>query len=128
MSDSLGPRPPTFMPGYDTSRGKSQYMNVGLVESPYPGKKGQGDWGPLQGGGVYYQPYNPTYPYPMNFSSEIPISQWPMLTYDQDIPLFIRKQDMKLHGVASVPPVHHNILPPSFNRGSCTPSYQQPKY
>lgn len=101
MSDSLGDRPRTFMPGYDTTAGKTRYMNVGYVKSPFPGKEGVGDWGPLQGGGVYYQPYNPTYPYPMNFSSEIPVSQQPTLCYAQDIPNFIRKQDMAIHGCSS---------------------------
>ena len=56
---------PGFMKGYDTSVNKTQYMNVGWVESPYPGKTGEGDWGPQQGGEVYYRPANHTYPYPM---------------------------------------------------------------
>jgi hypothetical protein len=114
MTDSLGPRPFDFMPGYTNAR-HPQYMNIGYVKSPYPGKTGEGDWGPLQGGGIYYQPNNPTYPYPMNFSSSIPVSEQPTLAYEQDIPRFIRRQDMLKHGVAVVntPPESNKIS----NRG-----------
>lgn len=124
MSDSLGPRPYTFMPGYDTTRGKSRYMNVGYVESPYPGKKGEGDWGPLQGGGVYYQPYNPTYPYPLNYASSIPKSEQPLLTYAQDIPTYLRAEDMAIHGVSDrkAPPDSNKV--PNY---MSSPSYQRNK-
>ena len=92
MSDSYGPRPFDFMPGYP-NRKPQQYMNLGLVKSPYPGKTGVGDYGPLQGGEVYYRPHNPTYPYPMDFNSN---SQGPLLAYDQDIPQTIRRADQQL--------------------------------
>lgn len=92
MSDSLGPRPFDFMPGYRNTNSQ-QYMNLGYVSSPYPNKTGEGDYGPLQGGGVYYRPHNPTYPYPMDFNSD---SQGPALAYAQDIPRFIRREDQAL--------------------------------
>ncbi len=41
---SQKPRPPTFVKGYPTST--QQYHNIGYRTSPYPGKKGQGDYGP----------------------------------------------------------------------------------
>lgn len=89
MSDSYGSRPFDFMPGYP-NRKPQQYMNIGMVKSPYPDKTGVGDYGPLQGGGVYYRPENPTYPYPMDFNSD---SQGPALAYAQDIPIRLREQD-----------------------------------
>ena len=92
MSDSLGPRPFDFMPGYP-NRKPQQYMNLGMLKSPYPDKTGVGDYGPLQGGEIYYRPHNPTYPYPMDFNSE---SQGPTLAYAQDIPKFIRREDQAL--------------------------------
>lgn len=92
MSDSLGPRPFDFMPGYPNMK-PQQYMNLGMIKSPYPGKEGVGDYGPQQGGEVYYRPHNPTYPYPMDFNSE---SQGPKLAYAQDIPRFIRREDQAL--------------------------------
>lgn len=93
MSDSLGPRPFDFMPGYTNTK-QTQYMNMGYVSSPYPGKTGQGDYGPLQGGGIYYRPENPTYPYPMDFNT-IPWARDPppKLAYAQDIPIFLRRKD-----------------------------------
>jgi hypothetical protein len=42
------------------------YQNLGFLQSPYPGKVGEGDYGPLQGGQTYYRPGNPTYPYGMD--------------------------------------------------------------
>ena len=92
--DSLGPRPYDFMKGYTDLRFRP-YMNVGYVSSPYPGKTGQGDYGPLQGGGVYYRPGNPTYPYLMDFSPYNPHP--PTLAYAQDIPLYNRRIDMETH-------------------------------
>lgn len=89
MSDSLGPRPYDFMPGYPNNS-PQKYMNIGFVSSPYPGKTGQGDYGPLQGGGVYYRPDNPVYPYPMDFDKN---GNGPELNYAQDIPRFIRRED-----------------------------------
>jgi hypothetical protein len=92
MSDSLGPRPFDFMPGYP-NRKPQQYMNLGMLKSPYPGKTGVGDYGPTQGGGIFYRPHNPTYPYPMDFNSN---GEGPMLAYDQDIPKFLRREDQAL--------------------------------
>jgi len=92
--DSNGPRSYDFMKGY-VNQHHRQYMNVGYVSSPYPGKTGMGDYGPLQGGGVYYRPENPTYPYLLDFSPYNPFP--PMLAYDQDIPLCNRRIDMAIH-------------------------------
>jgi hypothetical protein len=58
-------RPFDFIQGFRNTN-QQQYMNIGYVSSPYPDKTGQGDYGPLQGGGVYYRPENPVYPYPMD--------------------------------------------------------------
>jgi len=59
-------RPPDFMPGYPNPEGE-KYHNIGFLSSPYPGKKGGGDWGPIQKHtGVYYTPYNPTYYTPLD--------------------------------------------------------------
>jgi hypothetical protein len=91
--DSNGPRPYDFMPGYP-NRKPQQYMNVGYVMSPYPNKVGEGDWGPTQGGGIYYNVWNPTYPYPMNFDPRNP--SIPTLAYAQDIPLANRRSDLEL--------------------------------
>lgn len=91
MSDSYGPRPFDFMPGYP-NRKPQQYMNLGMIQSPYPDKTGVGDYGPQQGGEVYYRPHNPTYPYPMDFNSN---SQGPKLAYAQDIPISLRAQDQE---------------------------------
>lgn len=55
----------TFMPGYIDPRHR-RYMNIGYVRSPYPGKVGEGDYGPSQGGEVYYRPENPVYYVPMD--------------------------------------------------------------
>ncbi len=90
--DSLGRRPFDFMPGYK-NKNFQQYMNVGMVKSPYPGKVGVGDYGPLQNGGVYYRPHNPTYPYPMDFNSD---SQGPHLAYAETIPTYNRRNDQNL--------------------------------
>jgi hypothetical protein len=68
----------------------TQYMNVGYVSSPYPGKEGWGDYGPLQGGEIYYRPANATYPYPM-WGSDYP-GQNP---YPGNFPLYIRQQQGK---------------------------------
>jgi hypothetical protein len=92
--DSTGPRAQDFMKGYVDQRHRS-YMNVGFVSSPYPGKVGMGDYGPLQGGGVYYRPENPTYPYLPDFSRYNPYP--PSLAYAQDIPKCNRDVDMALH-------------------------------
>ncbi len=85
--DSTGPRRYDFMRGYVDTR-KRQYMNVGFASSPYPGKEGMGDYGPLQGGGVYYRPGNPTYPYLLDFSRYNPFP--PTGSYDQDVPSYNR--------------------------------------
>lgn len=92
--DSNGPRGQTFMKGY-TDQHHRQYMNIGYRSSPYPGKTGVGDYGPTQGGGVYYRPGNPTYPYLLDFSPYNP--RPPTLAYDQDIPLCNRQIDMAIH-------------------------------
>lgn len=102
--DSLGPRPYDFMKGYDTKPRSTKYMNLGFVSSPYPGKTGVGDYGPTQGGGVYYNPWNPTYPYPLDFpdcgSTPQARGVYPgtpnediSASYAQDIPEFIRASD-----------------------------------
>ena len=89
--DSTGPRPPDFMRGYPNLN-PQQYMNVGFVSSPYPGKVGHGDYGPRQGGEIYYVPRNPTYPYPMDFNCP-PLFYPPYQTYyDQDIPQYLRRR------------------------------------
>lgn len=46
-------RPFEFMKGYTDTKNR-KYMNLGLGLSPYPGKVGHGDYGPHQGGGLYY--------------------------------------------------------------------------
>jgi len=92
--DSTGPRGRDFMGGYVNQR-QRQYMNLGYISSPYPGKVGVGDYGPLQGGGVYYRPANPTYPYLLDFSPYNPFP--PTLAYDQDIPECNRRIDMATH-------------------------------
>lgn len=48
-------RPFEFMKGYTDTKNR-KYMNLGLGTSPYPGKVGHGDYGPHQGGGLYYRP------------------------------------------------------------------------
>lgn len=90
--DSNGPRPFDFMAGYP-NRKPQQYMNLGFLTSPYPGKTGVGDWGPGQGGEVYYTPQNRTYPYLMDFDPRMPKPK-PVLAYDQDIPLANRNADL----------------------------------
>jgi hypothetical protein len=65
LTDTYGPRPYDFMKGF-TNKRAPQYMNIGYIVSPYPGKTGEGDYGPRQGGNVYYRPSNPVYPYPMD--------------------------------------------------------------
>lgn len=49
-----------FMKGYTNTRNQ-KYMNLGLGISPYPGKVGHGDYGPPQGGGLYYIPNHCSY-------------------------------------------------------------------
>jgi len=93
--DSNGPRPFDFMAGYPNHK-PQQYMNLGFLTSPYPGKTGVGDYGPLQGGGIYYRPNNPVYPYPMDFDPTIPGPK-PILAYAQNIPLLNRNIDLALH-------------------------------
>jgi len=90
--DSLGPRPYDFMKGYVDQR-KPQYMNLGYISSPYPGKTGEGDYGPRQGGEIYYRPLNPTYPYLLDYSPYNPFP--PSIAYAQDIPLRNRIADMR---------------------------------
>ena len=92
--DSNGPRPFDFMPGYPNNK-PQQYMNLGYVSSPYPGKTGEGDYGPLQGGEIYYRPGNSAYPYLMDFDPRATRST-PTLAYAQDIPKFNREVDLSL--------------------------------
>lgn len=92
--DSNGPRPYDFMRGR-TDRTQRQYMNVGFVSSPYPGKTGMGDYGPTQGGEVYERPGNARYPYLLDFSRYNPYP--PKLAYAQDIPLCNRQIDTLAH-------------------------------
>lgn len=94
--DSNGPRPFDFMSGYPNQK-PQQYMNLGFLTSPFPGKTGVGDWGPGQGGEVYYTPQNRNYPYPMNFDPRNPGPK-PVLAYAQDIPLANRKADLAMIG------------------------------
>lgn len=54
-------RVPDFMPGY-VDKTKTQYMNLGYLSSPYPGKRGQGDYGPRKLSTTSY----PTGPYPLD--------------------------------------------------------------
>lgn len=61
------PRPYDWVNGYPF---EDKFHNIGYVASPYPGKVGQGDWGPVQSAysaktGIYWNPTNSTYPYPM---------------------------------------------------------------
>lgn len=77
-------RPFEFMAGYPNDS-PQQYMNLGWLTSPYPDKKGQGDWGPNQMAGVYYNPWNPTYPYPMDVDAGTYT-----FTYPQDTPIYMR--------------------------------------
>jgi hypothetical protein len=92
--DSNGPRQHDFMSGYVDTR-QHRYMNLGYRSSPYPGKTGMGDWGPHQGGGIFYRPENPTYPYLLDFSPYNPYP--PSLAYAQDIPKCNRQVDMMTH-------------------------------
>ncbi len=72
--------PPTLMRGYPNNHAQ-QYMNVGYAplsggRKIYPGKVGHGDYGPSQGGLLYYDVYgnrnhwNGKYVYPLDYSPE----------------------------------------------------------
>lgn len=102
--DSNGPRPPTFMKGYPNLSPQT-YMNIGYRRSPYPGKVGQGDYGPSQGGHIFYtknnlltkdiygykNPWNPVYYTPLDFSPDVSKVAKLDAVYAQDIPLRNRK-------------------------------------
>ena len=101
--DSNGPRPPTFMKGYPNLSPQT-YMNIGYLKSPYPGKVGQGDYGPSQGGEIFYgrggslyplpgqwhNPWNPIYYVPLDFSKAASRVATIQGSYADDIPLHLR--------------------------------------
>lgn len=101
--DSKGPRPPTFVAGYP-NLSPQKYMNIGYLKTPYPNKVGQGDYGPSQGGEVYYappnkyrihgdwhNPWNPVAYLPLDFSKAVSRVAKIQGTYSDDIPLYLRK-------------------------------------
>jgi hypothetical protein len=103
--DSNGPRPPTFVKGYPNAS-PQKYMNLGYLRSPYPGKTGWGDYGPSQGGEVYYgkggsrypgspisgwhNPWNPVYYTPLDFSKVSSRVAELQTTYMDDVPLYLQ--------------------------------------
>lgn len=61
------------------------------ITSPYSHKLGYGDWGPIQAyysakTGIYYNPTNPTYVYPMQTYGKC--------VYDQDVPKDVVQADI----------------------------------
>lgn len=96
--DSTGPRPPTFMKGYPNLN-PQKYMNIGYLKSPYPGKTGQGDYGPRSKRNIGYyspsdrwhNPWNPVYYTPLDFSDATSKVANIKGSYDQDIPIWLRK-------------------------------------
>jgi len=101
--DSKGPRPPTFVKGYPNASPQT-YMNIGYLTSPYPGKVGQGDYGPSQGGEIFYgrggtlyplpgqwhNPWNPIYYTPLDFSEAVSRVATIQGSYSDDIPLHLQ--------------------------------------
>lgn len=97
-------------------------MNIGYLRSPYPGKKGQGDYGPSQGGEVFYgkgpwpgyptpnqlgrwhNPWNPIYYTPLDFSEAVSRVATIQGSYSDNIPLYLIPKTPK---GASAKPLKH---------------------
>ena len=118
--DSTGPRPPTFVKGYPNGAAQ-QYMNLGYLTSPYPGKTGQGDYGPSQGGEAFYvntkgkpmprdtkewaewhNPWNPTQYIPLDFSKAVSRVAHIQGSYSDNIPLYLQNADRARQKVGHV--------------------------
>jgi len=79
--DCNGPRPYDWMKGYRDFR-QQQYMNIGWRASPYPGKIGQGDYGPKKASGGCDGDGRDIKPYPLDFTTSRYVG-----VYAEDIPL-----------------------------------------